>query len=197
MNNKATYWIVGIIVIVVIVILVASSGKSTTPASTSGSESTASTSSSASDQSVQVNQTNASAARQTMHDLIASGATETCTFSIPATASTSSLSGTVYIASGDMRGDFVRTDTSNKVVKAHMIISKGMTYLWSDALSKGIKMLWSVAASSSAMLGKVGGLDVNQPTAYSCTSQTPAQSLFTLPANTAFTDVTAYMKAAR
>ena len=198
MNNKAIYWTVGAVIVVILIVVLATSGKQASTPATTGTQgansSIANASSSTSDQSGQTNQTTASAARQTIHDLIASGATETCTFSIPATGAFSSLSGTVYMSSGSTRGDFVKTDTTNKTVNSHMIIANGITYLWTDALSKGVKLSWAIAASSSAMLGKAGGIDVNQPTDYSCTSQTPDQSLFTLPANITFTDITAFVK---
>jgi hypothetical protein len=197
MNKKTLYWIVGVVIVVIIIVILMLSGKSA-PAPASGSPSvTSSSSSSGSSQSSQSGQVTAIAARQTMHDLISSGATKICTFSIAATASTSSLSGTVYMDSGSMRGDFSKTDTSDKTTSSHMIISSGTVYLWSDALSKGIKLPWSVAASSSAMLGKAGGIDVNQPTTYSCTRQTPNQSEFALPTSITFTDIAAWMKTHR
>jgi len=190
MNKKAWYWIGGVVIVVIIIIICVSAGKSApTPAS---SEATGSVTGSVSTS----NQASASAVRQTMHDLITSGATQTCKFSIAATATSSGLSGTIYIASGNMQGDFIKTDTAGKVTNAHMIITGGMDYLWSDAsLTKGYKLSWSVAAASTILSDRAGGVNINQPTAYSCSNWTADQSKFTIPASIQFTDITAMIKA--
>lgn len=170
MNKKILYWIGGLIVIVLLVAWMFA-GKSTKAP----------------------NEVAAKVAKQTAHDLITSGVTQTCTFSIAATATSSSLTGTVYMESGKMRGDFVKTDLTNKVTNAHMIIIDGVDYLWSDSLSNGVKMDETLAFNSTTLSEKVG-IDMNQPTMYSCTSQIPDQSQFTLPTNIKFTDVSAYLK---
>jgi hypothetical protein len=103
------------------------------------------------------------------------------------------MTGTVYMAAGNMRGDFTVTNQSGKVTNAHMIIVNGVDYLWSDALARGIKLPWALAASSTSLASRAG-VDVNQPTSYSCTDTAPDQSEFTLPANIQFTDISAYMK---
>jgi hypothetical protein len=190
MNKKAWYWIGAVVIVVIIIIICVSAGKSS-PAPAS-SETTGSVTGSVSTS----NQASASAVRQTMHDLITSGAPQTCKFSIAATATSSGLSGTIYIASGNMQGDFIKTDTAGKVTNAHMIITGGMDYLWSDAsLTKGYKLSWSVAAASTILSDRAGGVNINQPTAYSCSNWTADQSKFTIPANIQFTDITAMIKA--
>jgi hypothetical protein len=190
MNKKAWYWIGAVVIVVIIIIICVSAGKSS-PAPAS-SETTGSVTGSVSTS----NQASASAVRQTMHDLITSGAPQTCKFSIAATATSSGLSGTIYIASGNMQGDFIKTDTAGKVTNAHMIITGGMDYLWSDAsLTKGYKLSWSVAAASTILSDRAGGVNINQPTAYSCSDWTADQSKFTIPANIQFTDITAMIKA--
>ena len=182
MNKKALYWIVGIVVVVIVVIVAMSSGKSATAPSGA-----------ATSQSGNSNQPTASALRQSMRDLISSGVTKTCQFSIPATATSSSMSGMVYTASGNMRGDFTVTNHSGKVTSAHMIITGGIDYLWSDAMQKGIKLPWALAASSTSLSARAG-VDISQPTSYSCTNAVPDQSEFTLPATIQFTDISAYIK---
>jgi hypothetical protein len=167
MNKKIWYWVAGAAVVVIIILVAVSTGAS--PAKN-------------------VTHTTAAVARQTLHDLISSGATQTCTFSIAATATSSGLSGTIYMASGSMSGDFVKTSTAGKATSAHMIVANGEDYLWSDALSRGIKMPWS-AANSAELASKYGSIDIGQPTAYTCASWTPDQSKFTLPAAIQFIDV--------
>jgi hypothetical protein len=192
MNKKAWYWIGGVVIVVIIIIICVSAGKSSPASAPASSETTGSVTGSVSAPS----QASASAVRQTMHDLITSGATQTCKFSIAATATSSGLSGTIYIASGNMQGDFIKTDTAGKVTNAHMIITSGIDYLWSDAsLTKGYKLSWSVAANSTILSDRAGGVNINQPTAYSCSNWTADQSKFTIPANIQFTDITAMIKA--
>jgi hypothetical protein len=187
MNKKALYWIVGIVIVVIIVLVAMSGAKSAkSPASVSSSASNSS--------NTAANQvTTTSVARQSIHDLIASGETKTCTFSIPATATSSSMSGTVYTALGNMRGDFTVTNQSGKVTSAHMIITNGIDYLWSDAMAKGIKLPWAKAASSSSLSARAG-VDLSQPTSYSCTDSAPSQSEFAVPTTIQFTDISAYIK---
>ncbi|MDR3558264.1 MAG: hypothetical protein P4L61_01905 [Candidatus Pacebacteria bacterium] len=195
MNKKALYWVVGIVIVVIVVIaLMVSGGKQAgAPSSTISSQTSSSSAQSSSSTPSGTNQSGASAMRHTMHDLIASGATETCTFSIPATATSSSMSGSVYMSSENMRGDFTTTSQAGKVSNSHMIISNGTVYLWSDALGKGIKLPWSIAASSTSMSARAG-INVNQPADYSCQNIAPAASEYTLPANISFTDISAYMR---
>jgi hypothetical protein len=173
MNKKIWYWIVGVIVVIIIIAAILFGGKSATKS----------------------NETHATAAvaQQSLHQLISSGATQTCTFSIAGTATSSSMTGTIYTTAGSMYGDFAKTDTTGKVTTAHMIIVSDEDYLWSDALSKGIKMPWS-AANSTALINKYGSVDMSQPTTYSCTSWTPDQSKFALPTNVQFIDVSRYIR---
>ena len=134
-------------------------------------------------------------AQQTLHDLITSGVNQTCTFSVSATASSSSLSGTIYLASGNMQGDFVKTDPENKITNAHVIVAKDVGYIWSDQSSnKGYKMSWSLMSSSTALQNKSESIDMNQPTTYTCTNWTPDQSKFMIPTTVQFTDISALMK---
>jgi hypothetical protein len=176
MNKKIWYWIVGVIIVLVIIVVVMSTaGKSTT-------------------NNVSVTHTTAAVAQQSLHDLIGSGITQTCTFSIAATTATSSsMTGTIYTASENMYGDFVKTSSAGKVTSAHMIVISGEDYLWSDALSRGIKMPWS-AANSTALAAKYGSIDMEQPATYSCTSWTPDQSKFIPPTDIQFIDISKYMQ---
>jgi hypothetical protein len=181
MSKKAWYWIAGIVIIVVVVIVVATS---------SGGQPAGSSAQAPSDQN-----TVASGVRQSMHDLIASGATQTCTFSIPATTATSSsMSGTIYMASGSMKGDFVTTNSSGKTTDSHMIIASSTVYLWADAMARGVKVPWALASSSTALLNKSGGVDIDQPASYSCTNAVPDPSEFIVPADTHFSDISALIR---
>jgi hypothetical protein len=191
MNKKSWYWIGGVVIVIIIIIIWMSDSKSAPASAPTSSGVTSPVAGSVSTS----NQASASAVRQTMHDLITSGATQTCAFSIAATATSSGLSGTIYMASGNMQGDFIKTDTAGKVTNAHMIITGGMDYLWTDAVAKGYKLSWSVAANSTILSDRAGGVNINQPTAYSCSNWTADQSKFTIPANIQFTDITAMIKA--
>ena len=175
--NKNLWYGIGVVVIVVIIIFVVA-GSSGSPKQ-------------------QAQPVTAVVARQTMHDLIVSGVSQTCTFSIPATASSSSLSGTIYLAGGNMQGDFVKTDPENKITNAHVVVADNVGYIWSDQSSgKGYKMAWSLMASSTVLSSRPEGVDLNQPTAYDCKSWVTDQTKFTPPTTVKFTDISAFMKKA-
>ena len=170
MNNKAWYGIGAVAVVLIVIIILASSGRQR-PSSPDGSSS---------DQAAPVE--TARVAKLTLRSFIVSGATKTCTFSIPGSATSSSMTGTIYMSSQNMRGDFVTTDVAGKATSAHMVIANGIDYLWNDTQPRGIKLPWSLAASSTSSLASRAGVDIDQPAAYSCADWTADQSKFALPA---------------
>ena len=175
--NKKTSWIVGIIIVVVIILIWIFAGKSSPVTETSNSSASAPA------------PVTATAVRNTLQSLISSGATQTCTFSVATTATSSSLTGKIYMASKDMQGDYVTKNAAGKVTNAHMIITNGTLYLWSDTSnSKGIKVQWSSAASSTALADRAG-VDVNQPTEYNCSNWTPDSAKFVIPTSIQFYDI--------
>ena len=180
MNKKTWYWIGGVVVVVIIILIAVFAGKSASVPSVGSLGGS--------------NVVSAGVARQTLRDLISSGATETCTFSIAATATSSGSTGTIYLASGNMRGDFTTTDPAGKVENAHMILTAGTDYIWTDQMAKGYKVLWSVVASSTAMSDRPGAVNINQQTSYTCLPWVSDQSQFAVPTNIQFTDITALMQ---
>ena len=173
MNKKIWYWIVGVVIVLIIIAFVMSASGKSAPSN--------------------VTHTTAAVAQQSLHELISSGLTQTCTFSIAGTATSSSMTGTIYTASENMYGDFAKTSAAGQVTTAHMIVISGEDYLWSDALGKGIKMPWS-SANSTALANKYGNIDMEQPATYSCASWTPDQSKFIPPTDIQFIDVSTLMR---
>jgi len=180
--NKTLYWIGGVIIIVVIIIAVMSTGKSSS-GPTTASSTEALTSSSV---PVPSGVVSAKVARQSWHDIVSSGVSETCSFQVAASASSTSLSGTIFTALGNMKGDFIATAPGGKVTNAHIIVASSTGYIWTDSSPRGLKMPYAVMASSTALSNKQGGIDVNQPTDYSCTPWSADQSLFVVPKNIQF-----------
>lgn len=75
-------------------------------------------------------------------------------------------SGTVYVAGGEMRGDF--TSVINGVsIETSMIDDGAALYVWKNGATKGLKLPASVGASGGA-IQNYGGLDLATAFSYSC-----------------------------
>lgn len=122
---------------------------------------------------------------QSLKSLISYQGSQKCTFT-SATA-TSDSSGTVYVANGTMRGDFVST-SAGRTIQSHMIVQGNTSYVWSDATPGGFKM--SFDSTSSAGTASQGPIDPNTPASYSCEAWSPDTSVFAVPASIQFQDLT-------
>jgi len=121
-------------------------------------------------------------AQGTFRSLLSSEKSQKCTYSYDRQAV--SVSGTIYVVKGKMRGDFVSSSTQSKV-SGHLVVSDNYLYVWTDMSNRGIKMLISqqsspVSTNSSQML------DINQTFTYSCQGWTEDDSLFALPSTISF-----------
>lgn len=113
--------------------------------------------------------------------LIASGASEQCTFS------TDTTSGTVYISGGKMRGSFAASTGAGRVT-SNMINDGQNVYMWVDNQSTGYKM--SVASmptgSTSGQNPASQGIDQNANYEYKCSHIGVDASMFAAPSNVTF-----------
>lgn len=121
-------------------------------------------------------------AMTTLKALLALGVAQKCTFD----------QGTVYLAGGKVRGDFVNTAGAS-----HMISTGSTSYIWMDGQTAGFKMTFDVNAtpnpSTSATPVPQGGLDVNQQANYNCEPWTADSALFSLPKGITFQDLSKFM----
>ena len=118
-----------------------------------------------------------------LKDLISKGIAQSCTFS------SDKSQGTVYMSGGKARAD-VDTMVGSVSTKAHMIISGGMMYLWTDGRKVGMKMSYNVnvtpAPSTAPSAGASGTLDANASMNYKCGVWLADASMFAPPADVSF-----------
>lgn len=111
--------------------------------------------------------------------------------SVQQSVSGTESSGTVYINSGDMRGDF-STTTEGMSIKTNFIMHDGYSYTWSSALpSMGfkVKIDSDIKGDGSAPMQGSYTWDANQIGDYSCDSWTVDSSKFAIPSNVKFTEI--------
>ncbi len=118
---------------------------------------------------------------------------QTCTFD----DSTSGSSGSVYISSGKMRGDFsAKKDTTETT--SHVLSDGTTMYMWSDNQTKGFKVALSsmekMQASITGTPGSTNTVDVNREANYHCSGWNVDASKFTVPATITFTDYSQMME---
>lgn len=130
-------------------------------------------------------------APQSLKDIIAANVPQKCTFS--AVAENGGYEGVVYSSGGKFRGDFTST-SGTETTTSHMIIDGTTNYTWTDGQTTGYKMTVEseeavkpeVSATSPAAVA-----DLNQKADYKCAVWVPDDSLFELPKDITFTDLSA------
>ena len=168
MNNKTV-----IAVVVVVIVLVAGffmfKGKSAPTNAPADNSSVA---------------TNPEAPKQnSLKGLLTLGTSQQCTFN----DTVSNNSGTVYVSSGQMRGDF-SAQVNGKTEASHMISDGQTSYVWMDGTSTGFKMKFDASTQGNT---QSQGVDANKNMDFNCSSWIADASLFIVPAPVKFTDTTA------
>src|SRR3989344_3616219 len=67
---------------------------------------------------------------------------------VESTKAGATSSGTVYVASGLMRGDFTTEGTPSGTIESHLIVKNNVSYVWSSAAPQGFKLTLPSAAST-------------------------------------------------
>jgi hypothetical protein len=104
--------------------------------------------------------------------------------------------GTVFVASGHMRGDFTSQNSAGQTITSHMITDGTTSWVWTDQPAEGMKMSFAgMATTSSAQAGpqQAQSVNPNEQMNYSCAGWSADQSEFTLPTNITFNDMSALM----
>lgn len=166
MNKKLTYIVAGVIVVALIVAAALYMNKSGGPAGGSP----------------------AAQSQTSLTALLAKGGSQKCTFSHEESGAGSS--GTIYMSSGKMRGDFIAKVQGAQEVQSHMIVDGQTSYVWSDAMPQGVKMKFDAAATANATdpMAK-GNIDPNQKANYDCSYWSADQSKFALPSGVTFMEL--------
>lgn len=135
-------------------------------------------------------------ATKSLRDLLGLGTSEKCTFD----------QGVVYVASGNVRGDF-NSISNGKTISTHMIVKGKVSYIWTDNEKTGFKTTFDTSAQAgsgtsspeagaSGTAGTSGGIDVNKPADYKCEAWTADNSLFELPKGVVFQDFSSIVPSA-
>jgi len=128
-------------------------------------------------------------AQQSLSELLASGRSQTCTFS-DATDS-GSYTGTVYVGAGKMRSDF-DTTANGQTTKAHMIVDGQTSYTWMDGMMQGYKMAFDAQAQVDTS-SQQAALDPEKKVDYRCDSGSVNSAMFDLPSGVTFSDFSSMM----
>ncbi len=124
----------------------------------------------------------------TLKSLMASGGSVQCSFTNTATDS-AKASGTAYISSGKMRGDFAMT-VAGATRNSHIIVDGQTSYLWTDGIKQGMKFAMANPQPTTAAGGSNQGVDLNQSVSYSCQPWSADTSMFALPTDVTFMALT-------
>jgi hypothetical protein len=123
-----------------------------------------------------------------LKSLLALGGAKKCTFSNSDTQN--SVSGTVYVSDGKMRGDFLSKSVSANVT-GHMIMDSGYMYIWNDETNQGMKMAFNPNQEITPVPNHNSQApNLNQSVSYSCGSWSADQSMFAIPTNITFSSIT-------
>ncbi len=134
-------------------------------------------------------------AMNSLVDLLAGGENVTCNFDVPSDENGNSSKGTVYISSGNMRGDF-QTTQDGKVTSMSMIRKGSDNYIWGDGMETGMKMTLSPEDLKTQTNETAKYVDLNKKVDYRCNPWGVDQSKLTPPSNIKFTDFSKMMEEA-
>jgi len=125
-------------------------------------------------------------------ELVAKGKPVTCSFST--TDAANNTGGTVYIAGGNMRGDFTISSTVSKSVSSHMVILDGVSYIWSSESNQGMKMKVDADVVAGQQASAQSPISYDGRSNYNCKSWAPDQNMFNVPSEVTFSDMSAMMQ---
>lgn len=126
-----------------------------------------------------------SEAPTSLRELLSSGQSRRCTFS--STADDTVTDGTIFAASGKMRGD-IATTTSEKTIMSHMIVRNNELYVWMDGETNGMTMAFDPNKIQDEET-KQQTVDLDETVDYQCSGWVGDPSLFEVPSSVTFTDL--------
>ncbi|MEK7557263.1 MAG: hypothetical protein AAB538_04775, partial [Patescibacteria group bacterium] len=126
-------------------------------------------------------------------DLLKQGQNLTCTFQ--RADATGTISGTVYVAGEGQRlkGDFNVQQSGSTGVTGHVMREAQTMYVWSDQLPQGTKFT-IVEESPAPVASDTSEQFAEQSFNYTCLPWVVDQSVFTLPTDKQFVDVSAQLQ---
>jgi hypothetical protein len=140
--------------------------------------------------SVQTQQTaNVQAGGQTsLKNLMMARSSQKCTVNY--TMANGQSQGTIYLASGKMRGDF-STQVNGKTESTHMINDGQSIYTWIDGMSNGFKMSaqMNMSATSTKPSDHQNSIDPNANYQYNCSAWSADSGEFSQPSSVTFSSM--------
>lgn len=121
-----------------------------------------------------------------LKELFTSGTSQSCTFN---SNTAGNGSGTVYMTTGHMRGDF-NVSYNDMTTSTHMISDGTTSYIWIDGQPNGFKMAFDSQGQQSNTPNEKA-IDMEQKIDYRCSNWTPDQTMFVPPSTVTFSDMTA------
>jgi hypothetical protein len=188
--NKKVVWTVVAIVVVLVIVGVAVWALGSDSGSNSGSNSTATASPTPGTGNSAGGQQAGS--QVSLTQLFTEAKSQQCTFTNNEGANGVNTEGTIYLTSGEMRGDFI-SSSGNGTTQSHMITDGTTAYFWTDSPAQGVQM--SFANMTSAAAQSHESVNPAQPSTYICTSWTPDNSEFVIPTTIKFTDIDSMLNA--
>jgi len=178
MNKKALIAVVVAILLAVSVGIFVLSNKTSKPSDSSSTQTSNTT------QNSNVMQ------KKSLKDLMGLGISQECKF----TDQTSGSSGVVQTTGNKVYGEFTSSD-SGQTVLSHMISDGVNVYVWMEGQSQGIKMSEkSIDDFSDAPDNQKGSVDLNTQSDYKCGVWAVDNSVFDLPEDLEFQDLSAMMQ---
>lgn len=150
----------------------------------------------------------ASASNQTIQgklsDLLAQNTSMACSFSYADAQGQTTSSGDVYVANGQMRGDFeTNMPTANPpITRTHMIKVEDVSYIWGMDGKNGYKMtitdedvdkLQSYLPKAEQSTGSAARPTDQQDASYDCRAWSVDSTMFEPPSDIVFTDMSPMM----
>ncbi len=123
----------------------------------------------------------------TFADLMMRAGSWKCT--VTTTIEEAPSSGTVYVAGGKVRADFVSKPAAlnGAEVASSMIQMDGYVYTWTDAFPQGMKM--KIPEGNNTQGSSQAGVDYSSKVDYDCGAWSVDASMFTPPASVTFMEL--------
>ena len=133
-----------------------------------------------------------SSSPKTLKDLLTSGVSQKCIFTNTTEDGSTTMEGIVYASGGKIRGDFT-SKTKEKTLVTHVVVEGKTNYMWMDD-EKGYKITVDENAASSSTGDQQTNttVDMNKSFDYQCSPWVVNDSLFGVPTNISFTDMSAF-----
>ncbi|EKD99774.1 MAG: hypothetical protein ACD_22C00177G0002 [uncultured bacterium] len=128
-------------------------------------------------------------------DLITLGKSVKCTYATPEQEGTTGT-GTIYVSGTKMRGDSTITMSNNTSVESHFISMDNAMYTWSPLMPQGYKIVVDEESLDTEEPGNIPeqAKALQESFDYKCLPWIPDQSLFELPTDVEFVDLSELTK---